>query len=111
MNRIPVAIALIALVSGCASQPVTSDSLTITDYVRLLDARDQAFQAPTGQQAAWINVTTGMGGTVTPVDDTRVVDGKTCRQLRQVTRATTGRVDDRTTTACLDNGVLSVEED
>lgn len=110
--RIAITCTALLAVAGCASQPAVTDSLTITDYTRLLDARDQAFAAPTGQQAMWVNVLTGMGGTVTPMDEPTVIDGRPCRQLQEVTRATTGRVDDRTRTACKGaGGVLSVEED
>lgn len=57
----------------------------------------------------WANTLTGMGGTVTPMDEPTVIDGRPCRQLHQVTRATSGRVDERMTTACQDNGVLNIE--
>lgn len=109
--RIAITCTALLALTACASQPVR-DSLTITDYMRLIDAREQAFEAPTGQQAMWANTLTGMGGTVTPMGEPTVIDGRPCRQLQEVTRATTGRVDDRTRTACQGlGGVLTVEED
>lgn len=46
--RIAITCTALLALTACASQPVR-DSLTITDYMRLIDAREQAFEAPTGQ--------------------------------------------------------------
>lgn len=105
------AILLVSLLAGaCASQPAPRSSLTVTDYMRLQDAREQAFAAPTGQQSMWMNVLTGLGGTVTPTSDPAPAGARTCRQLQQVTRSIDGRLDDRAVTACRDGtGALSFD--
>lgn len=104
-------LAAVLLTAACASHPAIHDSLSISDYMRILEARDTAFQAPTGQPRVWVNPGSGLGGTITPTDEPRVIDGRACRQFHHVTRSTDGRTDERTTTACLTtSGVLSVDE-
>ncbi|UEM08240.1 hypothetical protein JL101_036475 (plasmid) [Skermanella rosea] len=111
MRSIITVAALLAL-AGCASQPAVRDSLSITDYMRLIDAREQAFDAPVGQAAMWMNVLTGLGGTVTPLNKAHRDQGRTCRRFRQLVRSTDGRLDDREMTACRGpSGVLAFEQE
>ncbi len=67
---------------GLAAGSSIGKSLDRADMVYAGKAQDRAYAAPIGDSIRWNNPESGRSGTITPVRDGRMADGRYCREFK-----------------------------